>query len=122
MLHRAEIVPTFRACLLGNLRLAILEMHVPDTCGETAEPAQDVRTIAAACAVEVVTGVEHQSNQVRVGQVKETGDFSGRLDIPGAMMMENRREPGHVTHSASNALGPLTEDPPLRQSHPHPPT
>src|SRR5260370_7093642 len=112
MLHRAEIVPTFRPCLLGNLRLAILEMHVPDTVAETVEPVQDVRTIAAACAVEVVTGVEHQSNQVRVGQVKETGDFSRRLDIPGAMIMESRREPARATHTPSNPFAPLTHAPP----------
>src|SRR6266571_4875349 len=94
-------------------------MHMPDAFAETVEPIQDALALGEARAVEVVASIEHQSEQVRVGHVKETGNFFRRLDIAGAMVMESCRKPGLLTHSTSNALGTASKGFPLRQAQAH---
>src|SRR6266702_5183115 len=62
--QRSKIVPASVASCFCNPRLAILEMDMLDTFAETLQAILDVGAIIAASAVEEVTSIEHQPQQV----------------------------------------------------------
>src|SRR5260370_12285951 len=102
--YRSEIIPAICTSLPGDLRLAVLEMNMPDTLTETVQPVLDVPAIIAAGTIEVVAGIEHQPQQVRIGHVQETSDLSPRFDIPGTIMIRRRLQPSRITPRNANTL------------------
>src|ERR1700726_3306344 len=119
VLQRGEVIPALFAGLFGNLWLTILEMHVTDTSTKAAQAIQDQLTISAAGAVEIMTGIKHQSKQVRIGHVEEASDLLRRLDIARAVMMERDRQPGGRAYNASNTFCPTSEGCPLDSAQSH---
>src|SRR5258708_32521439 len=86
--YRSEIIPAICTSLPGDLRLAVLEMNMPDALTETVQPVLDVPAIIAAGPLEVGAGIEHQPQQVRIGHIQETQRSSRPFDIPGTTGMK----------------------------------
>src|SRR5260221_4357644 len=55
--YRGEIIPAICTSLPGDLRLAVLEMNMPDALAETLQPVLDVPTIIAAGTIEEVARI-----------------------------------------------------------------
>src|SRR5688572_30313627 len=97
MAQRRLVVPLFLSCGLGNRRLAILEVHVPDAVSIAREQLERRRP-----AIGRVAGVEAQADQPRIAALQKRIDFIGRLDITGAVVMEDRPQPRLVAHGSRN--------------------
>src|SRR6266571_3971156 len=117
--QRRKIVPASTAGFLCNLRLAILEMNMPDALAETLQSILDAQAIIAASAIEEVPGIEHQPQQVRVCHVQETSNLFRCLDVPGAMVMKSHLQAGFPAYSPRNTLGSTSEGMPFYRTQTH---
>src|SRR5208283_764414 len=103
-----EIVPS--ACTGGLVdgRTAIFEMHVPHAVAVLLQDRQGV-----AAAKPKVARIQTKTHQFRVRQSEQPGDFVGRLNETGGVMMKHRPQPGLITDRASHELDSFSERGPL---------
>ncbi len=83
-----EIVPVFGAGAGGDFWVIILEMDVPDAVEIFLETLQGV-----AAAEPIMSGVETESDEIRVGQFQKCRNLVRGFDITRAVMMKGGDQP-----------------------------
>ena len=81
-----EVVPSCGAGLGCEVRVAVLQVDVPDAFTESLEGLQHV---GAARAIGVVAGVENKTELRGIGALQQRGDFVGRFDVSGTVVVEH---------------------------------
>ena len=64
---------------------------------------------------------KHQAEPSRVGQFQQARDLVGRLHVAGAVMVEDRPQPGLVSHRARHLVRACGEHVPFRRAQAHAP-
>src|SRR5438034_10137896 len=109
MFHGLEIIPTLFARLRVDSGIAVLEMHVPDAVSVLLKCPCRIVTASEA----IMPGVEAESDEVRIGHLKQSFEFPRCFDKAGAMVVENRPQSSLASNRIRNAIDPSSERLPL---------
>jgi len=102
------IVPAFRARACGQLRLAVLDVHVPDAIAVAGD-----RIDGVAAAVCQMPGIEAQPEEIRRRPRHQRLELARRFHVAGGVMVEHRAEAGRVTDCGCDPRGAIGESVPL---------
>src|SRR5260221_13768185 len=108
MLGRSEIIPLRFAGAFVEGWAALLEMHVPNS---NPMPPQASDRIAAP--ETIMTRIETQSDELRLGQFQQAINFFGRLDISGCVRMHDATQTGLFAYRSGHIFDAFGKRRPL---------
>ena len=94
------VVPALVAGRAREIGVAVLEVDVPDAIEIPGDRGQRI-----AAAVHQMARIEAEPQERRRGSRQQRVDFTRRLDVPGAVMVEHRPQAGGIPHRVRDLPG-----------------